>query len=57
MLRWALIFFIVAIVASVFGFTNIAAGAADIAKAIFFIFLVLMIGALVLGMTLFRTKS
>ena len=31
-LRWALIFFIVAIVAAIFGFGNIAAAATDIAR-------------------------
>jgi len=32
MLRWAVIFLIIAIVAALFGFTGIAAGAAAIAK-------------------------
>ena len=32
MLRWALGFFIIAIIAAIFGFTGIAAGAADIAQ-------------------------
>ena len=41
MLKWALIFFVVAIVAALFGFTCIAAGAAEIAKILFFLFLVL----------------
>jgi uncharacterized membrane protein YtjA (UPF0391 family) len=49
MLWWALIFFLVAIVAAVFGFTNIAAGAAFIAQILFFIFLVLFIVALIMG--------
>lgn len=56
MLRWALIFFIVAIVAGLFGFTGIAAAATDIAKLLFFIFLVLFIAALVFGLTIFRVK-
>ena len=41
MLKWALIFFAVAIVAALFGFTGIAAGAAEIAKILFFLFFVL----------------
>ena len=49
MLRWALIFFLVAFVAALFGFTNIAAAAAGIAKVLFFIFLVLFLVALVAG--------
>ncbi len=52
-LRWALIFFIVAIVAAIFGFGNIAAAATDIARILFFIFIVvfllLMIGWLIRG--------
>jgi uncharacterized membrane protein YtjA (UPF0391 family) len=49
MLRWALIFFIVAIVAAIFGFGGIAAGAASIAKILFFIFLVLFVISLIMG--------
>lgn len=40
LLKWALIFFIVAIVAAVFGFTGIAVAAANIAKILFYVFLV-----------------
>lgn len=40
MLQYALIFFIVALIAAVFGFTGIAAGAASIAKILFFVFLI-----------------
>ena len=43
MLRWAIIFFVVAVIAAVFGFGCIAAGAADIARILFFIFLVLFV--------------
>ena len=42
MLRWAFIFLIIAVVAALFGFTNIAVAAAGIAKLLFFIFLVLV---------------
>ncbi len=49
MLRWTLIFLIVAIIAGVFGFTGIAAGAATIAKVVFFIFIVLFLVSLVRG--------
>jgi uncharacterized membrane protein YtjA (UPF0391 family) len=50
MLRWALIFFIVAILAAVFGFGGVAAGAASIAKLLFFVFVVLFLVSLVFGM-------
>ncbi len=50
MLRWAIAFFIVAIIAAVFGFGGIAAGAASIAKILFFVFVVLFLVSLVVGL-------
>lgn len=50
MLRWAVIFLVVAIIAAVFGFGGIAAAATDIARILFFLFLVLFVLALVFGM-------
>ena len=47
MLRWAIIFFVVAIIAAVFGFGGIAEGAATIAKVLFFLFLVLFVLSLI----------
>lgn len=49
MLGWAVTFFIVAIIAAIFGFGNIAAGATSIAQILFFIFLVLFILSLIMG--------
>jgi|SRR5215470_1631130 len=46
MLRWALGFFIVALVAALLGFGGIAATAAGIAKIIFYLFLILFLLAL-----------
>ena len=46
MLRWALAFFVVALIAAIFGFTGIALAAAGIAKILFFIFVVLFLFAL-----------
>jgi uncharacterized membrane protein YtjA (UPF0391 family) len=50
MLRWALAFFVVALVAAVFGFLGIAVAAAGIARILFFIFLVLFLVSLVGGL-------
>ena len=47
MLRWALGFFILALIAAVLGFSGIALAAAGIAKIIFFIFLALFLVSLV----------
>jgi uncharacterized membrane protein YtjA (UPF0391 family) len=43
MLGWSLTFLIIALVAAVFGFTGVAAAATDIAKLIFFVFLILFL--------------
>ena len=48
MLYWAILFFVVAIVAAVFGFGGIASASAGIAQVLFFIFLVLFVIALVM---------
>jgi uncharacterized membrane protein YtjA (UPF0391 family) len=48
MLSWSVTFFIIAIVAALFGFTGIAASAAGIAKILFFIFLILFIVSLIM---------
>jgi uncharacterized membrane protein YtjA (UPF0391 family) len=50
MLRWAAIFFVISIVAALFGFGGIAAGAAEIAKVLFFIFLAICVAFLILGL-------
>jgi len=49
MLRWTVIFLIIAIIAAIFGFGGVAAGAAGIAKVLFFIFLVLFVLSLISG--------
>ncbi len=50
MLRYAVIFFIVALIAAVFGFGGIAAGAVEIARILFFVFLVLFVVSLIAGL-------
>jgi uncharacterized membrane protein YtjA (UPF0391 family) len=47
MLRWALGFFVIAIIAALLGFSGIAVASAGIAKLIFYIFLVLFLVSLV----------
>jgi uncharacterized membrane protein YtjA (UPF0391 family) len=57
MLKWAVTFFIISLVAGFLGFTDIAAGARTIAKVLFFIFfaifLVILIFGVMLGMLVF----
>lgn len=50
MLSWALAFFVIAIIAAIFGFTGIAVGAAEIAKILFVVFVVLFLVSLVAGL-------
>ncbi|HKS90802.1 MAG TPA: DUF1328 domain-containing protein [Tepidiformaceae bacterium] len=49
MLHYALVFFLIAVVAAIFGFGGIAAGAVEIAKILFFLFLVLFVVSLFVG--------
>ena len=41
MLHYAVVFFVIALIAALFGFGGIAAGAVSIAQTLFFVFLVL----------------
>ncbi|MEA2951475.1 MAG: hypothetical protein QOF19_3624 [Alphaproteobacteria bacterium] len=50
MLKWAVIFLIIAIIAGIFGFTDVEAASAGIAKILFGIFMVLFLGAVVIGL-------
>lgn len=50
MLHYAVVFFVIAIVAALFGFTGVAAGAVEIAKILFFIFIVLAAITLIVHM-------
>jgi uncharacterized membrane protein YtjA (UPF0391 family) len=50
MLRYAIIFLVIAIIAGVFGFGGIAAGATEIAKVLFWLFIVIFLVSLVFGL-------
>jgi uncharacterized membrane protein YtjA (UPF0391 family) len=54
LLKWALIFFLVSIVAGILGFTGISAASADVARFLFYIFVVIFLVLLILGLTIFR---
>jgi uncharacterized membrane protein YtjA (UPF0391 family) len=49
MLKWAAIFFVVAIVAALLGFTGVAGAAAGIAKFLFFLFVAVFVILLIVG--------
>ena len=50
MLHYAAVFFVIALIAAVFGLGGIAVGAAEIAKVLFFIFLILFVVSLITGL-------
>jgi len=50
MLRWSLTFLLFGLIAGLLGFTTVAGTAVGIAKALFFIFAVLFVVTLVLGL-------
>lgn len=57
MLKWALIFFLISLIAGFFGFTGVASGARTIAKILFFIavaiFLIILVFGVLLGVLVF----
>jgi uncharacterized membrane protein YtjA (UPF0391 family) len=50
MLHYTVVFLVIALIAAVFGFGGIAAGAVEIAKILFFIFAILAIVSFVAGL-------
>lgn len=52
MLKWAIFFFLISVVAGLLGFTGIAAGAASISRVLFFIFLAIFLVVLIFGVFL-----
>jgi uncharacterized membrane protein YtjA (UPF0391 family) len=50
LLKWALIFFLISVIAAVFGFTGVSAASADVARILFYIFIVIFLVLLVLGL-------
>ncbi len=49
MLRWSVTFFVIAIIAAIFGFGGIASSAAGIAKFLFGLFIVLFLLSVIFG--------
>ena len=50
MLHYAAVFLVIALIAAVFGFGGIAAGAVEIAKLLFFVFIVMAVVTFVVGL-------
>ncbi len=54
LLKWAAILASAAVVAAIFGFTEVAGGLADIARVLFFLFLIGVVILLILGLFVYR---
>ena len=54
MLRWALIFLVIGLIAGVLGFTGVAGTSIAIAKILFFIFLAIFLVLVIAGFTVAR---
>lgn len=54
MLRWALLFLILGLIAGALGFTGVAGASIAIAKVLFFIFIAIFLAMLILGLTVYR---
>jgi uncharacterized membrane protein YtjA (UPF0391 family) len=54
LLKWAFIFLAIGLIAGLLGFTGVAGTSIAIAKTLFFIFLVIFLVLLVLGLTAAR---
>ena len=52
MLKWAVVFLLIAIVAGIFGFTGVEQASATIAQWLFGIFLVLFVCAVAIGLAI-----
>jgi uncharacterized membrane protein YtjA (UPF0391 family) len=57
MLRWAVIFLVVGLIAGMLGFTGVAGASVGIAKFLFFLFVAMFVVFLLLGLTVFRAIS
>jgi len=54
MLKLALFFFVISVVAGVFGFSGISAAAGGLARVLFFIALAVFVVCLILGLTFLK---
>lgn len=57
LLKWAIVFLIISLVAALFGFGGISQGAEDIAKVLFFIFLAVCVVLFILGLTVYKSVT
>jgi uncharacterized membrane protein YtjA (UPF0391 family) len=54
MIKWALIFLVVGLVAGLLGFTGVAGASFAVAKILFFVAILIFVVLMALGLTIFR---
>jgi uncharacterized membrane protein YtjA (UPF0391 family) len=54
MIKWALIFLVVGLIAGLLGFTGVAGASFAVAKILFFVAILVFLVLLALGLTIFR---
>ena len=57
LLKYAIIAFVISIIAGALGFTGISSAAGGIARILFFVFLVIAVVVLLLGVTVFKAAT
>ena len=57
LLKYAIIAFVISIIAGGLGFTGISSAAGGIARILFFVFLVIAVVVLLLGVTVFKAAT
>ena len=57
LLKWALVALVIAGIAALFGFGNVAAGAAEVAKVLFYIFLVICAVLVIMGIATYKAVT
>lgn len=57
LLRWALVFFLISIVAAVLGFGGVSEAAADVARVLFFVFLAIAALLVIAGVAFYRSVT
>ncbi len=57
LLKYAIIAFVISIIAGALGFTGISSAAGGIARILFFIFLAIAVIVLLLGVTVFKAAT
>ena len=57
MIKWAIIFAVIALIAGALGFTGVAGAAMGIAKFLFWAAVIIAVVLFVLGMTIYKTLT